>query len=97
MPALPNIPDPLRREYEQLFARREELRGLIDARLKGGVKSASLSTAGNSQSYTALDLAEIRAEIRALTARLLQLYRQINGGPSAPFCGMKTSVPCFGP
>ena len=93
MPALPHIPDPLLREYQQLFARREELRGLIDARLKGGVKSASLSTAGNSQSYTALDLAELRAELRAVTIRL----RQILGGPSAPFCGMKTSVPCFGP
>lgn len=61
-------------EYRQLYAKRVELQQLYYSRLLGGVASATLSTAGNSQSYTAMSLAELRAEINAITRRMRQLY-----------------------
>lgn len=60
-------------EYCQLYAKRTELQGVYYQRLLGGVQSATLSTAGNSQSYTALSLAELRSEINAITRRMRQL------------------------
>lgn len=84
----------LENEYTRLYARRGKLQAALDAVLTGA-KSATLSTAGNSQSYTAQDASAIRAEIRALTARLREILTLL-GGPSAPFCGLKTSAPDFG-
>lgn len=84
----------LENEYTRLYARRGKLQAALDAVLTGA-KSATLSTAGNSQSFTAQDAATIRAEIRAITARLRQLLALL-GGPSVPFCGLKTSAPDFG-
>lgn len=78
-------------EYAALYARRVELLGLIAER-NNGIKSATLATAGNSQSFTA-ELGALLSELRAVTERM----RQLLGGPSAPFCGMKTSVPTFCP
>lgn len=63
-------------EYRQLYARRVELQQVYYQRLLGGVQSATLSTAGNSQSYTAMSLAELRAEINAITRRMRQLCGQ---------------------
>ena len=85
----------LENEYTRLYARRGKLQSALDAVLTGA-KSATLSTAGNSQSYTAQDVSAIREEIRALTARLREIIALL-GGPSVPFCGIKTSAPDFGP
>lgn len=91
---MPTRRDELQAEYTQLYARRNDLLAALDAVLMGA-KSASLSTAGNSQSYTAQDADAIRAEVRALTARLRAILGLL-GGPSVPWCGMRTSAPDFG-
>ena len=78
-------------EYAQLYQRREELQQAIAARLRDGVQSASLSSGGASQSYTALDVGQLRAELRAVTQRMHQLL----DGRTAPFAGCRTSVPDF--
>lgn len=69
-------------EYATLYERRATLQAAISARLAGGVQSATKSTGGNSESYTALPLSELRAELRAITARM----RQLLGGVSSPWC-----------
>lgn len=79
-------------EYTDLYAKRVELQRVYYQRLLGGVASATLSTAGNSQSYTALSLAELRGEINALTRRL----RQILLGPAGDR-RLVPSYPDFGP
>lgn len=42
----------------------------IDECVKSGAQSASVSSAGNSQSYTRLSLAELRAELARLSRKL---------------------------
>lgn len=42
----------------------------IDECIESGTQSASLSSAGNSQSYTRLSLAELRAELARLSRKL---------------------------
>lgn len=86
------LTDCQQREYAALYARAADLQAAIDARRKGGVKSATLSTAGNSQSFTALDIAELWAELRAVKTRM----RQLLGTVSAPWAS-SSSVPSFAP
>lgn len=74
-------------EYRQLYAQRVELQQVYYQRLLGGVASATLATAGNSQSYTALSLSELRAQINALTRRMRELLL----GPG----GASRLTPCY--
>ena len=79
-------------EYASLYAQREELQSVLRQRLAGGVASASISSGGASQSYTNRGTDEIRAQIRALTRRMLELLGVSPAG--RVFC---SSVPDFGP
>lgn len=79
-------------EYTRLYAQREELQTVLQQRLAGGVASASVSSGGASQSYTNLSTDEIRAQIHALTLRMLELLGISRA--STVFC---QSVPNFGP
>ena len=78
-------------EYADLYAQRAELQAVLRQRLSGGVASASVSSGGASQSYTNLGIDELRAQIRALTKRMLELIGIYPG--RAVFC---QSVPDFG-
>lgn len=51
------------------------LRIALQEAVASGVQSASISGAGNSQSYTRLSRAEIRAEIAALQSELQQVLQ----------------------
>lgn len=51
------------RTIRNLYKYRRELRQALRQQLMGGVQSASMSSAGNSQSYTRLSPDELRKEI----------------------------------
>lgn len=67
-------------EYAQLYARRARLLDAYTAALEAGVQSATISTGGNSQSYTRISTSEILAALRAITGRLRELLGDPSGG-----------------
>lgn len=77
-------------EYQQLYARYQQVSGAYYQALLAGVQSATLSTAGNSQSYTRMSLAELRQEMNALMCRI----RQLLGWPENRILA---TFPTFGP
>ena len=60
---------------ERLRARRAKLEAALDELLEGGVSSASLGTAGNSQSYTRLSPDQYRAEIARIDRQIAAIRR----------------------
>ena len=62
-------------EYAALYARYQQVSSAYYQALLAGVQSATLSTAGNSQSYTRMSLAELRAEMNSIMRRIRQLLR----------------------
>ena len=57
-------------EIQRTKERIAAVEAAIDECVKSGAQSASLSSAGNSQSYTRLSLAELRAELARLSRKL---------------------------
>lgn len=91
------MPNPLARlspcqlaEYTELYARRARLLEAYADAVAGGIQSATVATAGNSQSYTRMSPDAMLAAIRAITARM----RQLLGLPPA---GATISLPSFAP
>lgn len=62
-------------EYSALYARYQQVSAAYYAALLAGVQSATLATAGNSQSFTRMSLAELRVEMNAIMRRIRQLLR----------------------
>ena len=60
-------------EYRQLYTRYQQVSGAYYSALLAGVQSATLATAGNSQSFTRMSLAELRVEMNSLLRRIRQL------------------------
>ena len=60
---------------EKLRERRETLQTALDELLSSGVSSASLGSAGNSQSYTRLSPEQYRAEIDRIDRQIATLLR----------------------
>ena len=60
---------------EKLRTRREALETALDELLSGGVSSASLGSAGNSQSYTRLSPDQYRAEIARIDWQIARILR----------------------
>ena len=77
-------------EYRTLYARYQQVSGAYYQALLAGVQSATLSTAGNSQSYTRMSLAEMRVEMNSLMRRI----RQLLGWPDGRFLA---NFPTFAP
>lgn len=77
-------------EYRTLYARYQQVSGAYYSALLAGVQSATLATAGNSQSYTRMSLAEMRVEMNALMRRI----RQLLGWPDGRFLA---NFPTFAP
>jgi hypothetical protein len=63
------------RLLERLRARREKLQAALDEMLASGVASASLGSAGNSQSYSRLSPDQYRAELARIDAQIARLLR----------------------
>ena len=72
-------------EYRALYARYQQVSSAYYQALLAGVQSATLSTAGNSQSYTRMSLAELRQEMNALMRRIRQLLGWPDGRVMATF------------
>lgn len=72
-------------EYRTLYARYQQVSGAYYQALLAGVQSATLSTAGNSQSYTRMSLAELRVEMNSLMRRIRQLLGWPDGRTFATF------------
>ena len=68
---------------KELKARIAAVRKAIAEAVEAGVSSATLASAGNSQSYTRLSLAELRAELRDLQRELATVVQR---GPIRRTC-----------
>lgn len=78
--------DTRKKILEKLRERRETLQAALDELMSSGVASASLGSAGNSQSYTRLSPDQYRAEIARVDA---QISRILHGG------GIRRTSPHF--
>ena len=65
-----------RQRIRELRERIAAVRAAIAEAVASGVQSATIASAGNSQSYTRLSLADLRKELRNLERELAALLRR---------------------